>query len=68
MFNLNLCLMCIGATFQCCANYGQGTGDIILDNVACTGTEASIFQCGNNGIGIHNCAHSEDIGVTCQGK
>ncbi len=57
-----------GASAQCCANYGQGTGSIILDNVACTGTEASIFDCPNNGIGVHNCAHSEDVGVRCPCK
>ena len=57
----------IGATFSCCAAYGQGTGDIILDDLVCTGTETSLFECGNAGIGTHNCAHSEDIGILCEG-
>ncbi|XP_072181985.1 scavenger receptor cysteine-rich domain-containing protein DMBT1-like [Diadema setosum] len=47
------------------AAFGQGTGDIWLDGVLCTGTERNIFDCGNNGIGVHNCEHSEDAGVRC---
>ena len=38
----------------------------MLDNVGCTGTETRLIDCPNNGIGIHNCVHSEDAGVTCQ--
>ena len=34
--------------------------------MACTGLENRLADCPNNGIGIHNCAHSEDAGVTCQ--
>ncbi|XP_064384964.1 uncharacterized protein LOC135333878 isoform X2 [Halichondria panicea] len=55
-----------GATAQCCAAYGQGTGSIVLDDLACTGTETSLFDCPHSGIGTHNCGHSEDVGVTCQ--
>ncbi|XP_072181983.1 scavenger receptor cysteine-rich domain-containing protein DMBT1-like [Diadema setosum] len=47
------------------AAFGLGTGNIWLDDVSCTGTETSIFECGNNGIGVHNCAHFEDAGVKC---
>ena len=48
------------------AFFGQGSGDILLDNVGCTGTEDRLIDCSNNGIGVHNCTHSEDAGVTCQ--
>ena len=43
-----------------------GTGSIFLDNVQCTGTESRILDCPHNGVGSHNCVHSEDVGVRCQ--
>ena len=55
-----------GAIARIRAFFGQGSGAILLDNVACTGTETRLFDCPNNGIGIHNCVHAEDAGVTCQ--
>ena len=47
------------------AFFGQGSGSIHYDNVACTGSETRLADCSHNGIGAHNCVHSEDAGVVC---
>ena len=47
------------------AFFGQGSGSIHYDDVACTGSETRLADCSHPGIGIENCAHSEDAGVVC---
>ena len=49
------------------AFYGQGSGQIWLDNVECAGTERTIGSCPHRGWGIlRSCYHSEDAGVKCR--
>ena len=50
------------------AVFGDGIGSILLDNLMCEGNENSLMDCvTSEDIGIHNCEHSEDAGVRCEG-
>ncbi len=55
----------IGSTATIRASFGQGTGNIWLDNVNCAGTEARLGDCPANPVGSHNCNHFEDAGARC---
>ena len=59
----------LGYPYAIRALYGSrvedGTGQIWLDNVACTGNEQNLASCRHNGWGRHNCGHYEDAGVEC---
>ena len=51
--------------------FGSGTGEIFLDEVACTGREGSLLGCRHRGIGGERgvsgfCDHDDDAGVTCR--
>ena len=64
------CGSAISATSR--ASFGQGSGNIWLDNVGCSGSESSLTECSHQGFGSHNCVHGEDAGedagVVCEGE
>ncbi|KAF0023482.1 hypothetical protein F2P81_024112 [Scophthalmus maximus] len=47
------------------AYFGQGQGDIWLDDVQCIGNETELTHCKYPSIGENNCGHGEDAGVVC---
>ena len=54
------------ATVLLSAHFGQGTGQILTDNVNCSGNEERLQDCGFTGWGVYNCNHTEDASVTCE--
>ncbi|XP_078586198.1 scavenger receptor cysteine-rich domain-containing protein DMBT1-like [Branchiostoma floridae x Branchiostoma japonicum] len=45
--------------------FPDGTANIWLDNLNCTGNESSVGDCEINRWGDHDCTHKEDAGVVC---
>ncbi|XP_069395150.1 neurotrypsin isoform X1 [Paralichthys olivaceus] len=46
--------------------YEEGHGLILLDDVRCQGSEATLLACTHSELGQHDCSHSEDVGVCCE--
>ena len=49
------------------AVFGQGSGEIVLADVECSGEESSLDDCSKNLQGINTCTHNQDAGARCMG-
>lgn len=45
------------------AVYGQGHGQVLMEDVSCNGTERNIAQCRHNNKSY--CSHKDDVGINC---
>lgn len=48
------------------SRFGEGIGQIWLDNVQCTGSERELISCTANSSGANDCTHAQDAGVRCE--
>ena len=50
------------------ADFGAGTGTILLEKVLCSINDTILASCGYYGVGITvRCNHNDDVGVKCDG-
>ena len=47
--------------------FGTATGPIFLDRLSCIGSELKVLDCPSFVPGVHECDHSQDVGVECYG-
>uniref|UniRef100_A0A8C7ATV3 SRCR domain-containing protein n=1 Tax=Neovison vison TaxID=452646 RepID=A0A8C7ATV3_NEOVI len=50
------------------AQFGEGEGKFLLDDVDCTGRESFLGQCPHSDWSVHNCGPGEDASVVCSGN
>ena len=61
-------LGCISATATLgTARFGAGSSSILFSGLSCIGNESIITELHHLLTGVHNCSHSEDVGVVCEG-
>ena len=61
------CLLPAGVSSFSHAYFGQGSGPVLVRDVACNGTEYTLFDCGHSAVGdVGSCTHASDAGASCQ--
>ena len=66
VFRLNKHLYLGGRAYSN-AYFGAGSGPIVLDDVQCSSSASQLLECYSRPILSHNCLHSDDAGVRCEG-
>ena len=64
---MNYMPSCAGGRAYSNAYFGSGSGPIFLDDVQCTSSASKLLECPSRQILSHNCLHSADAGVRCEG-
>lgn len=64
MFML-LCMR-IGSTAITNTAFEQGSGPVLLHNVACSSFEHTLLDCPNGGFELNSCVHTQDAAVVCR--
>eukprot|EP00662_Eupelagonemidae_sp_cell21_P056998 gene56998-biopygen84186 len=54
-----------GGSWNTVCDNAWDLGNILLDNVQCTGTEMSIDACSHSGVNAHSCGHGQDASAVC---
>jgi len=65
IFNFVLCLLNSPAGMVLGNRYGEGEGEIWMDEVECVGTETDLADCPHNGFVQQDCGHHEDVSIAC---
>ena len=50
------------------SNFSQASDPIFPDELACTGNENTVEDCGGSAPGLYTCIHAEDTAIRCIGK
>lgn len=70
--SLNAAVVCrqldCGNVVESLRVFGQGSGQIWLDEVQCIGIETALQNCASSAWGVHDCGHHEDVGLLCEGE
>ena len=64
---LSMVCLCSGGRAYSNAHFRAGSGPIFLDDVQCTSSSSKLLECPSRPILSHNCLHSDDAGVGCEG-
>ena len=50
------------------SHFGNGSGQVWLDDVGCSGSESTIENCPHAGWGVKDCSHNGEASVICSSK